>query len=75
MQSYKMKPRRHGCEAVIKPILSINDFKLLIFMNLKFLGRFKSRKFENQETALYVKPIAINKMTNLRMPESKWITA
>jgi len=36
-----------------------------------FGGNFKSRKFENQETGWYVKAIAMNKMTNLGMLESK----
>jgi len=40
-----------------------------------FGRHFKSRKFENQETGFYVKSIAINKMNNLGMPESKWIAA
>jgi len=37
-------------------------------------GILNRSKFDNQETTLYVKSIVINKMKNLGISESKWIT-
>lgn len=40
-----------------------------------FGERFSTRKMENQKVELYVKSVALNKMTKLGMPKGSWVVA
>jgi len=53
---------------------SIGETAMFRFKKI-FGGDFRAREFKKQKAELYVKSIAMNKMTRLGMPKGEWIMA